>query len=195
MVAARRSLNGMGKSGRLPPSNEGIDLLALGAACGDNCLWGDCSTLRLPCGGLVMLRRAIFLGLGLAALAVVVGWSDEAWGQFSDTSRRSMGNLNPDPPRRSPGNFPPGHPNYYSEQRSPAPGSQGQSMGSTTIVVRIPTIRVGTIRRSRPTRYPSIRRTGEVTSTCRHQGIIILATTLLLSSGVSCAAVSVRVLS
>ena len=85
-----------------------------------------------------MFRPAIFSGLGIAVLAIVFAWSGEACSQSSDSTRRSMGNLHPDPPRRSMGNFPPGQPNYYSQQRSQSSGSQGRSSGGTTVVVPNP---------------------------------------------------------
>jgi hypothetical protein len=79
-------------------------------------------------GGLMMLRPAIFLGIGAATLMVVLALGEEAYGQSSN--RRSMGNLNPNPPRRSMGNFPPGQPNYYLDSRTRSSSSQRQSSGS-----------------------------------------------------------------
>ncbi len=86
-------------------------------------------------GGLAMLRPTIFLGLGAAALVVVLAMNDEASAQSSDTHRRSTGNLNPTPPRRSMGNFPSGQPNYYSSHGRQSSASRGHTSGGRTIVV------------------------------------------------------------
>lgn len=85
-----------------------------------------------------MVRRMILLSLGAATLVFVLAMSSEAFAQFSDAQRRSTGNKNPSPPRHSPGNFPPGQPNYYSSHGQQSSGSRGQSSGSTTVVVPNP---------------------------------------------------------
>jgi len=81
-----------------------------------------------------MLRPTIFLGLGAAALLVVLAMSDEAFAQSSDAHRRSMGNMRANPPRRSMGNFPTGQPNYYSSHGRQS-GSHGHTSRTRTIVV------------------------------------------------------------
>ena len=85
-----------------------------------------------------MLRPKIDLWLSLAAVVAALAWSEATWAQGSDAQRRSTGNQNPDPPRRSMGNFPLGQPNYYSESQKRSSGSQGQSSGNTTIVIPNP---------------------------------------------------------
>jgi hypothetical protein len=85
-----------------------------------------------------MLRPTILLKVGVAALVVFLAVGAEAMGQFSDSQRRSTGNKNPNPPRRSPGNFPPDQPNYYSTYNRQSSSSQGQSSGGATVVVPNP---------------------------------------------------------
>ena len=85
-----------------------------------------------------MLRPAIFVGLGVTALVFMLVLNDEAFAQSSSSHRRSTGNKNPNPPRRSMGNFPPGQPNYYSNQGRRSSGSQGQLSGRATVVVPNP---------------------------------------------------------
>lgn len=54
-----------------------------------------------------MCRSRIGLAWGVAVLAGVLISSELAMAQFADSTRRSMGNLNPNPSRRSMGNLRP----------------------------------------------------------------------------------------
>ena len=85
-----------------------------------------------------MLRPAIYAGLSVVGLVFVLALSDAALAQSSDSHRRSTGNQNPNPPRRSMGNFPPGQPNYYSSHGRRSSGSQRQSSSGVTVVVPNP---------------------------------------------------------
>lgn len=75
-------------------------------------------------GGRAMYGRTIFLGAAVVAFAVLLSLGGEVFGQSS--GRRSMGN------------FPPGQPNYYSDQGRRSSSSQGQSNGGVTVVVPNP---------------------------------------------------------
>jgi hypothetical protein len=68
-------------------------------------------------------------------LVFLLALSDAASAQSSDAHRRSTGNQNPNPPRRSMGNFPPGQPNYYSSHGRRSSSTHGQSSRSRTVVV------------------------------------------------------------
>ncbi|MHB8898679.1 MAG: hypothetical protein ACYC6Y_08030 [Thermoguttaceae bacterium] len=91
-----------------------------------------------------MLQRALFWAFSVAAVAVILAAGEQASAQSQDSNRRTdsdrrtMGNLNPNPPRRSPGNFPPGQPNYYSQQGNQSSGSRGPSSGTGSVVVPNP---------------------------------------------------------
>ncbi len=83
-----------------------------------------------------MLRTTTFLSSG-AALLMLLAMSVEASAQ-SDAHRRSTGNMNPNPPRRSMGNFPVGQPNYYSTYGRQSSHSHRHSSARATVVVPSP---------------------------------------------------------